>query len=183
MRNQLPVRSTQFGFPMSTGKCAIASLCCAFSIEPLFAQEVDWPYHGADVYNYAPRRRPDPVQPGSSVRPGIDGLRRPTRRTAVHDVAQRRRTPEGVARRGRPRARARGEPLSAEQSAPGSSGKSLFFTPRLRRMLETSRPHEPCSQTPVPFSIEKVVTGAFLRQHTDMVHTFVAWVRHAGPHA
>jgi PQQ-dependent dehydrogenase (methanol/ethanol family) len=32
-------------------KCAIALLCCAFSIEPLFAQELDWPYYGADVYN------------------------------------------------------------------------------------------------------------------------------------
>src|SRR5580698_1060943 len=49
MRNQLPVRSTQFSFPIS--RCAIALLCCAFSIEPLFAQEIDWPYYGADVYN------------------------------------------------------------------------------------------------------------------------------------
>jgi quinohemoprotein ethanol dehydrogenase len=49
MRSPLPVRSTQFSFPM--WKCAIALLCCAFSIEPLFAQEIDWPYHGADVYN------------------------------------------------------------------------------------------------------------------------------------
>jgi quinohemoprotein ethanol dehydrogenase len=49
MRNQLPVRSTQFSFSMR--KCAIALLCCAFSIEPLCAQEIDWPYHGADVYN------------------------------------------------------------------------------------------------------------------------------------
>jgi quinohemoprotein ethanol dehydrogenase len=49
MRNRLPVESIQFSFPM--WKCAIALLCCAFSIEPLFAQEVDWPYHGADVYN------------------------------------------------------------------------------------------------------------------------------------
>ena len=49
MRNQLPVRSTQFSFLMS--KCAIALLCCAFSIEPLFAQELDWPYYGNDVYN------------------------------------------------------------------------------------------------------------------------------------
>ena len=32
-------------------KCAIALLCCAFGIEPLFAQEVDWAYHGYDVYN------------------------------------------------------------------------------------------------------------------------------------
>ena len=50
MRIQLPVRSTQFSFPMSMWKCAIALLCCAFSIEPLFAQEVDWPYNG-NVYN------------------------------------------------------------------------------------------------------------------------------------
>ena len=49
MRSQLPVRSTQFSFPM--WKCAIALLCCAFSIEPLFAQEVDWPYNGGDVWN------------------------------------------------------------------------------------------------------------------------------------
>jgi quinohemoprotein ethanol dehydrogenase len=49
MRNHLAVRSTHFSFSMS--KCAIALLCCAFSIEPLFAQEVDWPYYGADVYN------------------------------------------------------------------------------------------------------------------------------------
>ena len=49
MRNQNPLRSTQFSFPMS--KCAIALLCCAFLIHPLFAQELDWPYYGADVYN------------------------------------------------------------------------------------------------------------------------------------
>jgi quinohemoprotein ethanol dehydrogenase len=48
MRNQLP-RSTQFNFPLS--KCAIALLCCAFLIEPLFAQEVDWRYYGQDLYN------------------------------------------------------------------------------------------------------------------------------------
>jgi PQQ-dependent dehydrogenase (methanol/ethanol family) len=41
--------SSQFSFPM--GKCAVALLCCAFSIEPLFAQELDWPYFGADVYD------------------------------------------------------------------------------------------------------------------------------------
>ena len=51
MRNQLPVRSTQFSFSMPMCKCAIALLCCAFSIEPLFAQELDWKYNGADVYN------------------------------------------------------------------------------------------------------------------------------------
>src|ERR1700728_309676 len=49
MRNQLSVRATQFSFSM--WKCAIALLCCAFLIEPLFAQELDWPYYGADVYN------------------------------------------------------------------------------------------------------------------------------------
>jgi quinohemoprotein ethanol dehydrogenase len=48
MRNQLP-RSTQFSFPLA--KCAIALLCCAFLIEPLFAQEVDWRYYGQDLYN------------------------------------------------------------------------------------------------------------------------------------
>jgi quinohemoprotein ethanol dehydrogenase len=49
MRNQLSERSTVLSFSM--WKCAIALLCCAFSIEPLFAQELDWPYNGADVYN------------------------------------------------------------------------------------------------------------------------------------
>jgi quinohemoprotein ethanol dehydrogenase len=49
MQIQLPVRSTQFSFLIS--KCAVALLCCAFSIEPLFAQELDWPYNGADLYN------------------------------------------------------------------------------------------------------------------------------------
>src|ERR1700690_3168232 len=49
MHIQLPVRSTHFSLPMS--KCAIALLCCAFSIEPLFAQEVDWPYNGGDLWN------------------------------------------------------------------------------------------------------------------------------------
>jgi glucose dehydrogenase len=48
MRNQLP-RSTQFSFPM--WRCAIALLCCAFGIDPLFAQEVDWAYYGNDVSN------------------------------------------------------------------------------------------------------------------------------------
>jgi alcohol dehydrogenase (cytochrome c) len=32
-------------------KCAIALLCCAFLIHPLFAQTVNWQYYGADVYN------------------------------------------------------------------------------------------------------------------------------------
>src|ERR1700727_747761 len=49
MQNEDPVRSTHFSFPIS--KCAIALLCCAFSIEPLFAQEVDWAANGNDVSN------------------------------------------------------------------------------------------------------------------------------------
>jgi quinohemoprotein ethanol dehydrogenase len=48
MRSQLQ-KSSRFRFPIS--KCAIALLCCAFSIEPLFAQEVDWPYFGGDLWN------------------------------------------------------------------------------------------------------------------------------------
>jgi quinohemoprotein ethanol dehydrogenase len=36
---------------MSMSKCAIALLCCAFSLEPLFAQEVDWGYNGGDLSN------------------------------------------------------------------------------------------------------------------------------------
>src|ERR1700722_14221785 len=51
MQNQLPVRSTQFSVPMSMSKCTIALLCCGFLIEPLFAQTLNWPYNGADVYN------------------------------------------------------------------------------------------------------------------------------------
>src|SRR3984885_9240468 len=49
MQTQLLVRSTRFSFPIS--KCAIALLCCAFSIEPLFAQELDWAANGNDVSN------------------------------------------------------------------------------------------------------------------------------------
>jgi quinohemoprotein ethanol dehydrogenase len=53
MRTEPPVRSTlcsfPFGIPMS--KCVIALLCCAFSIEPLFGQEVDWPNYGNDISN------------------------------------------------------------------------------------------------------------------------------------
>jgi glucose dehydrogenase len=50
MRNRLPVRSTQFSFPMS--KYVFALLCCAFNIHPLFAQEnLDWRYHGKDLSN------------------------------------------------------------------------------------------------------------------------------------
>jgi len=51
MRSKVPVRSTQFSFLMSMSKCAIALLCCAFVIQPLFAQTVNWPYYGADLYN------------------------------------------------------------------------------------------------------------------------------------
>jgi len=49
MRTHLPVRSTQFSFPR--WKWALALLCCAFSIEPLFAQELDWPNYGNDQGN------------------------------------------------------------------------------------------------------------------------------------
>src|SRR3984885_15158144 len=49
MRNQLPGGSTQFGFSLWKG--GIALLCGAFSIEPLFAQELDWRYYGQDLYN------------------------------------------------------------------------------------------------------------------------------------
>jgi quinohemoprotein ethanol dehydrogenase len=48
MRTQLPLSLTQFSFP--SAKFAVALLCCAFSIEPLFAQEVDWPYAHGNVY-------------------------------------------------------------------------------------------------------------------------------------
>src|ERR1700678_3641812 len=53
MQNQNPVRSTHCSFPFSfpISKCAIALLCCAFSIEPLFAQELDWPNYGNDQGN------------------------------------------------------------------------------------------------------------------------------------
>jgi quinohemoprotein ethanol dehydrogenase len=49
MRKELPVRSTQFSFPL--WKCAIALLCCAFSIEPLCAQSLNWAYYGNDQGN------------------------------------------------------------------------------------------------------------------------------------
>jgi quinohemoprotein ethanol dehydrogenase len=49
MRVQLPVRSSRLSFPIS--KYAIALLACAFCIEPLLAQEVDWPYFAGDVWN------------------------------------------------------------------------------------------------------------------------------------
>ena len=49
MRYLLPIKSTQFSFPLS--KLAIALLCCAFSVEPLFAQELDWLYYGNDQGN------------------------------------------------------------------------------------------------------------------------------------
>jgi quinohemoprotein ethanol dehydrogenase len=50
MRIQLP-RSTHFSFLMSMWKCVIALLCCAFSIEPLFAQTLNWSYYGNDISN------------------------------------------------------------------------------------------------------------------------------------
>jgi quinohemoprotein ethanol dehydrogenase len=49
MRNQFPVRSTQSSFPLSSGP--IALLCCAFFIQPLLAQTLNWPYNGGDLYN------------------------------------------------------------------------------------------------------------------------------------
>jgi quinohemoprotein ethanol dehydrogenase len=49
MRSQSSVSSTHFSFSM--WKCAIALLCCAFFIEPLCAQTLNWPYYGADLYN------------------------------------------------------------------------------------------------------------------------------------
>jgi hypothetical protein len=49
MQSKNPLSSPQCSFPMS--KCAIALLCCAFSIDPLFAQELDWAYYGNDVSN------------------------------------------------------------------------------------------------------------------------------------
>jgi quinohemoprotein ethanol dehydrogenase len=49
MRDTLPIRPTQFRFPV--WKCAIAVLGCAFSIEPLMAQTLNWAYYGNDLYN------------------------------------------------------------------------------------------------------------------------------------
>ena len=49
MQIRLPVRSSQSRFPMS--KCAIALLSCAFLIEPLFAQTLNWPNQGNDLGN------------------------------------------------------------------------------------------------------------------------------------
>ena len=49
MQDQNPGRSTQFSF--SIWKCAIALLCCAFCIEPLCAQTLNWPYYGNDLNN------------------------------------------------------------------------------------------------------------------------------------
>jgi quinohemoprotein ethanol dehydrogenase len=49
MRNLLPVRSTPLSSHMS--KCAIALICCAFLVEPLCAQTLNWPYYGNDLGN------------------------------------------------------------------------------------------------------------------------------------
>jgi quinohemoprotein ethanol dehydrogenase len=80
MRNQLPVRSTQFSFLMSMSKCAIALLCCAFLIHPLFAQTVNWPYYGADLSNsrYADIDQINPsnvsqLKPAWTFHTGING--------------------------------------------------------------------------------------------------------------
>jgi quinohemoprotein ethanol dehydrogenase len=55
MRNRLPETSTQsttrFNFLMSMPKCATVLLCCAFLIEPLCAQTLNWPYYGNDLNN------------------------------------------------------------------------------------------------------------------------------------
>src|ERR1700721_868786 len=51
MQIQNPLRSAHRSFLMSMSKGAIALLCCAFCIEPLFAQELDWRYYGHDLYN------------------------------------------------------------------------------------------------------------------------------------
>jgi quinohemoprotein ethanol dehydrogenase len=50
MQMQLPVRPGHSTlFPLS--KFAIALLCCAFLIEPLFAQTLNWSYNGNDLSN------------------------------------------------------------------------------------------------------------------------------------
>src|SRR5580698_6354374 len=49
MRIPVPMRSDQSSFPIST--CAIALLCCAFLIEPLLAQTLNWPFYGNDLSN------------------------------------------------------------------------------------------------------------------------------------
>jgi quinohemoprotein ethanol dehydrogenase len=78
MRSQLPERSTVFSFSM--WKCAIALLCCAFSIEPLFAQNLDWRYYGENLYNtrFADIDQINPVnvnqlKPAWTFRTGING--------------------------------------------------------------------------------------------------------------
>jgi quinohemoprotein ethanol dehydrogenase len=80
MRNQLPLRPTQFSFLMSMSKCAIALLCCAFLIQPLFAQTVNWAYNGADLYNsrYADIDQINPsnvsqLKPAWTFHTGING--------------------------------------------------------------------------------------------------------------
>src|SRR5580698_248594 len=49
MRKQLPVRSILFSSSLT--KCAVALVSCAFLIEPLFAQNLDWPNNGNDQGN------------------------------------------------------------------------------------------------------------------------------------
>src|ERR1700728_3765064 len=49
VQSKNPLRPTQSSFRLS--QCAVALQCCAFSIEPLFAQELDWAYYGNDVSN------------------------------------------------------------------------------------------------------------------------------------
>src|ERR1700761_8590938 len=47
MRMNLLTRRPSRGFPLT--QCAITLLCSAFCIEPLVAQELDWPSNGNDV--------------------------------------------------------------------------------------------------------------------------------------
>ncbi len=54
MRFQLPTRLTKFSFsyPTLMTKYCLAMLCCAFAVQPSFAEEnLDWRYHGNNLYN------------------------------------------------------------------------------------------------------------------------------------
>jgi quinohemoprotein ethanol dehydrogenase len=65
---------------MSMSKCAIALLCCAFLIQPLFAQTLNWPYYGNDLSNtrYADIDQINPsnvsqLKPAWTFHTGING--------------------------------------------------------------------------------------------------------------
>jgi glucose dehydrogenase len=49
MSFQLQIWSSRWSVAIQ--RCAIGLLCCAFAVEPLLAQEADWPYNGGDVWN------------------------------------------------------------------------------------------------------------------------------------